>query len=94
MYQGGEFEDPDGWTEEELEEFRKEFQKEVKKKKKGEDEITFEDMMSTNKKMKTPDPILVAQESGRHFRINLVSKVPDGEYIKTRYFKVDYRQQL
>jgi hypothetical protein len=60
MFQGDPFEDPDGWTELELEEFRKDFQKETKKKKKGEEEPDFEEIMAKNKKMKIPEPILVS----------------------------------
>jgi hypothetical protein len=43
-YQGVEFEDPDGWNEEELKEFRTVYDKENKKRKKGDPEpVPFED---------------------------------------------------
>jgi hypothetical protein len=100
-FQGEEFEDPDGWTEEELKEFRATYEKDVKKRKKGDPEPpTFEEQLSP--KLKTPPPLQVTQESGRLFEISLVKKVPvEGQLdeegnpvLKTLFFRVDFREQL
>jgi len=50
--------------------------------------------MVGNKKMKTPELKLVEQESGRQFKINLISRkqVEDKDVIT--YFKVDYREEI
>lgn len=89
-YQGEDFEDPEGWNEEELKEFRAQYDKENKKKKKGEPESEpFEDFLPV--KMKTPELVQVTQESGRLFKIQMVQKLEEG---KLKYFKVDYRQDL